>query len=219
MHSGRRSDYPPYYPALLNLQGRRCVVVGGGEVAERKAKALLDCGAEVVVIAPQANQAIGALARQGVLGWLAKPYAASDLAGARLVIAAATPEINAAVAGDARREHIPVNVVDDPAQCDFIVPAVVRRGPVLIAVSSHGTSPALARRLRELIEGQIGPEYGELAELLGRLREDVLALGSEQARRRIWQEILDSRALELLRDGKREEAEAEARLCISRARG
>jgi len=219
MHSDEGRDYPPYYPALLNLEGRRCVVVGGGDVAERKAKALLDCGAKVVVIAPQATRAIGELARQGALRWLAKPYAPGELAGAWLVIAAATPDINVAVADEARRERIPINVVDDPGRCDFIVPAVVRRGPLLIAISSHGASPALARRLRELIEAQIGPEYGELAALLGRLRAEVMAVGGEDERRRIWQAILDSRALELLREGKREEAELEARRCISPARG
>jgi precorrin-2 dehydrogenase/sirohydrochlorin ferrochelatase len=219
MQPGEPADYPRYYPVLLNIQGRPCVVVGGGEVAQRKAKALLDCAAEVVVIAAQATQTIGELARQGALRWLAKPYAAGDLAGASLVVAAATPEINAVVAEEARRERIPVNVVDDPGRCDFIVPAVVRRGPVLIAISSQGASPALARRLRELVEAQIGPEYGELAALLGRLRAEVLAVGGEDERRRIWQAILDSPVLELLREGKREEAELEARRCISPALG
>jgi precorrin-2 dehydrogenase/sirohydrochlorin ferrochelatase len=107
--------------------------------------------------------------------------------------------------------------VDAPERCDFIVPAVVRRGPVLIAISSGGASPALARRLRELLEAEVGPEYGELAELLGRLRPEVLAIGDEDKRRRIWEAILDSRVLELLREGRREDAELEARRCISSA--
>lgn len=206
-----------YYPVLLDLRERRCVVVGGGEVAERKVRALLACGAEVVVVAPETTQAIGDFARQGRITLLSKTYESEDLAGAWLVIAAGPPDINAAVAGDAERERIPINVVDDPARCDFIVPAVVRRGPVLIAVSSQGTSPALSRRLREQIEEQIGPEYGELAELLGRLRPEVLRVGDEDARRRIWQAILDSRVLELLRAGRGEDAELEARRCISSA--
>jgi len=208
-----------YYPVLLDLEGRRCVVVGGGDVAERKVRALLECGAEVVVIAPQVTQAIGDLVQQGAVELLAKPYTPGDLSGAWLVIAAAPPGINAAVAQEARRERIPVNVADDPERCDFIVPAVMRRGPVLVAISSHGASPALARRLRQLIEAEIGPEYGELAELLGRLRPEVLAVGDEDQRRSIWEAILDSRVLALLREGRRKEAELEARRCISSVLG
>lgn len=202
---------------LLELEGRRCVVIGGGEVAERKVKALLECGAEVVVIAPESTRVIGDLARQGAIRLLSKPYNGGDLAGARLVVAAAGPDVDAAVADEAVQRRIPVNVVDDPERCDFIVPAVVRRGPVLIAISSGGASPALARRLRELLEAEVGPEYGELAELLGRLRPEVLAIGDEDKRRRIWEAILDSRVLELLREGRREDAELEARRCISSA--
>ena len=218
MSSHRQSPGRRYYPALLDLEGKRCVVVGGGEVAERKVQSLLECGAQVVVIAPQATQAIGDLARQGRIGLSVKSYTRGDLGGALLVIAAATPDVNARVAADAKRDRVLVNAVDDPEHCDFIVPAVARRGPVLIAISSHGASPALSRRLRQLIEGCVGPEYGDLAELMGRLRPEVIAIGDEDERRRIWEAILDSRALELLRDGRRDEAELEARRCISSAR-
>jgi len=206
-----------YYPALLDLKGKRCVVIGGGDVAERKVRSLVECGAAVVVIAPQVSDEIGRLTRQGTIGLLAKSYTSGDLSGAWLVISAAPPEVNAAVAEDARREGILINVVDDPDRCDFIVPAVVRRGPVLVAISTEGSSPALARRLRGLIEAQIGPEYGDLADLLGRLRAEVLAIGNEDERRRIWEQIIDSRCLELLRQGRRDEAEREARRCISSA--
>lgn len=204
-----------YYPVLLDLEGKRCVVIGGGVVAERKVTALLDCGARVVVIAPQVTQAIGDLARQGTIELSSKPYTPGDLAGARMAIAAAPADINAAAADEAQRAGILINVVDDPERCDFIVPAVARRGPVLIAVSSQGASPALSRRLREFIEEQVGPEYGELADLLGRLRPEVMTAGNEETRRRIWAAILDSRVLELLREGRRDEAEREARRCIS----
>lgn len=207
----------PYYPIMLDLRGRKCVVVGGGEVAARKVRALLDCGAQVVVVSPQAGPAIGDLARQGAVEWVRRAYTDGDLDDARLVIAAAPPQVNDAVAREARRRGLPVNVVDDPERCDFIVPAVVRRGRVVIAFSTGGASPALARRLRETLETQIGPEFGELAELLGRLRAEVLAVGDKGRRRSIWQAILDSRALDLLREGRREEAEAEARRCISSA--
>ncbi|HUT74961.1 MAG TPA: bifunctional precorrin-2 dehydrogenase/sirohydrochlorin ferrochelatase [Armatimonadota bacterium] len=208
-------DRRRYYPVLLDLDGRRCVVVGGGEVAERKVRSLVECGAETLVIAPEVTEAIGDLARQGLVKLLRKPYEQGDLAGAWIVIAAAPPAVNAAVAAEARRGRISVNVVDDPRRCDFIVPALVRRGPLLVAISSGGTSPALSRRLRELIEAQVGAEYGELADLLGRLRPEVLASGDEHRRRHIWEAILDSRTLELLREGRREEAELEARRCIS----
>ena len=208
-----------YYPVLLDLDGRRCVVVGGGDVAERKVKALLDCGAQVVVIAPEVTPAIGELARQGAVALLSKTYTPGDLCGAWVVIAAGPPDTNAAVSEEARRERILVNVVDNPDRCDFIVPAVARRGPLLIAISSQGASPALARRLRELVEAQIGPEYGELADLLGRLRPEVLAVPEEDKRRRVWEAILESCALALLREGRRQEAETEARRCISSVLG
>jgi len=210
---------PGYYSVLLKLEGKRCVVVGGGEVAERKIKSLLECGAEVVVISPQITQAIGRLAQQGAISLLAKPYTDGDLAGAWLVVAGGPPEVNAAVADEARRERILTNVVDDLGRCDFIVPAVARRGPIMIAISTQGASPALARRLREMIEAQIGAEYGLLAELLGRLRPEVMTMGDDSQRRRVWEAILDSKTLNLLREGRAEEAEAEARRCISSALG
>jgi len=218
MSAKRDSADRRYYPVLLDLAGRRCVVVGGGRVAERKVQALLECGAEVVVVAPKVSQAIGGLARQGAVRLLSKTYKDGDLAGACLVVAAARAQVNEAVSAEASRKRIPVNVVDDPQRCDFIVPAVVRRGPLLIAISSSGASPALARRLRELIEAQVGEEYGELARLLGRLRPEVLKITQEKKRRRIWQAILDSPVLGLLRQGQRDDAEREARRCISNAR-
>jgi precorrin-2 dehydrogenase/sirohydrochlorin ferrochelatase len=206
-----------YYPVLLDLAGRRCVVVGGGKVAERKITALLECGANVVVISPQTTQAIGSLAQQGVIRLLSKAYTPGDLVGTWLVVAAGPPEVNATVVEDARRERALVNVVDDPERCDFIVPAVARRGPVVVAISTQGASPALARHLREMVEAQIGPEYELLAELLGRLRPEVMTVGDDSRRRRAWEAILDSNALNLLREGRAEEAEAEARRCISSA--
>lgn len=165
------------YP--INLSGlaqRRCLVVGGGNVALRKVEGLLAAGAQIVVVALELDKELEALIAAGKVGVARRAYEPADLEGMFLVIVATDDrEVNHAVSAEAMRRGLLVNVVDDPDASNFIVPAVVRRGGLTIAVSTGGASPALARRLREQLEAQFGPEYGELIELLATLRPEIMA--------------------------------------------
>ena len=159
---------PDYFPALLDLRGRRCLVVGGGPIGERKARDLLGCGARVTVVSPTLTPELVRLAMPGSISHRARPFRRADVLGAFLVIAATgLPEVDAAVAAAARRRKALVNVVDRPAECDFIFPSVLRRGALQIAVSTGGRSPALAREIPKRLERVIGPEYGALVERAG----------------------------------------------------
>jgi uroporphyrin-III C-methyltransferase/precorrin-2 dehydrogenase/sirohydrochlorin ferrochelatase len=164
----------PFFPVALNLQGRRCLVVGGGTVAQRKIDALLDAAAQVVVVAPRISGEIEALGLLRALEIRLREYRPDDLDGVFLVVAATDDRAaNARVAADARERGVLVNAVDDPDNCDFITPAVVRRGDVQVAVTTGGASPALARHLRELLERTLPPEYAALADLLAEVRSEL----------------------------------------------
>lgn len=165
------------YPVcLVGLEGRRIIVIGGGAVAARKVQTLLEAGANITVISPEFCQDLYALqVDSGRIEMVARHYQPGDLEGAFLVIAATDdPPVNEAVWEESQRHNCLVNIVDDPAHCNFIVPAVVERGDLKIAITTGGASPALARRLREQLEAQIGPEYGMLAALLGELRPLII---------------------------------------------
>ena len=167
-----------YFPAFLDLRGRRCLVVGGGEIGERKARALLDCGAEVTVVSPALTPGLAALATGGALRWRARAFRKVDVRGCTLVIASSgVASVDTTVAVEARRLGALVNVVDRPAQCDFIFPSVLRRGDLQIAVSTGGRSPALAREIRKRLEPQFGSEYASLVDRVGvaRLQERAAA--------------------------------------------
>lgn len=209
----------PHYPISIDLTGRRCVVIGGGSVAERKVETLLEFGARVVVTSPQFTQRLLDMEREGSVELIRGTYEPGVLKDAFLVIAATDDrEANNAVSADAQRAGILVNVVDDPELCTFFVPASVRRGDLIVSVSSSARSPFLARRVKEQLESVIGPEYGELAELMGWVRDEVKTMYGDQAERtRAYRRVLDSDVLELLRQGKREEAAARARECISQS--
>ena len=190
-----------YYPIVLKLEGRPCLVVGGGVVAERKAISLLEAGARVRVVAPHFTRRLEALGREGVVELVPREYQGQDLEGVALVISAASQrEVNAQVAREAGERGLLVNVVDSPQECSFIVPSVVRRGGLLLAISTSGLSPALARHLREQLEEEFGEEFGPLLELLAELRPRAQGRTLEALRQSLGP------ALELLRQGKREEA-------------
>lgn len=179
-----------YYPVFLDLSGRLCVVIGGGAVARRKVEGLLACGAAVRVIAPEADPALEELAARGALERVRRAYEPGDLAGAFLAVAATgDPEANRRVFLEARARGVPLNAVDDPDHGDVVLPAVVRRGDLTLAVSTGGRSPALARRLRERLEAEFGPEYGLWLDLLGRVRAGLRARVADPRRR---EEILFS---------------------------
>ena len=157
------------YPIFLNLDGKRCVIVGGGAVANRKARKLLQARAEVVAISPEVKPELESVATEV----RRRPYREGDLEGASLVFAATNRrEVNAAVTREARGRGIPVNVADEPSEGDFALPSVLRRGQLQLAVSTGGASPTLARRVRYELESAFGSEWAGVVEALGRARRD-----------------------------------------------
>ncbi len=191
------------YPICLDIAGARCVVVGGGEVAERKVAGLRACGARVVLVTKVLTAGLRTMTETAEIEWIADDYREGYLEGAFLVIGATDREdVNGRVSRDARDRMIPVNIVDDPARCTFLVPSVFRRGDLLVAVSTAGKSPALARRVREEIEKNYGPEYGVLLEIMGALRGKILARGAPSAENRdLFESVLDSDILRHIREG------------------
>jgi precorrin-2 dehydrogenase/sirohydrochlorin ferrochelatase len=174
------------FPLFLKLDGRSCLVVGAGVVAESKIQSLLDAGADVRVVAPEAVEAVKDWARAGVIAWEQRGFAANDLEGAALVITAtSSAEVNEAVFQEARRRGILCNSVDDPERCDFYYGAVVRRGDLQIAISTAGHSPALAQRLRLELESQFGPEYATWLDQLGRARERLFESNIDPQERKV----------------------------------
>ena len=195
-----------YYPAFLDLRGRNCLVAGGGIIAERKVESLVECGARVKVVAREATAGLVQLAQDDTIELALRGYSPADLAGIFLVIAATDdPAVQARIGSDAKERGLLVNVVDDPANCTFIVPAVARRGELSIAVSTGGRSPALAARIREKLEGLFGPEYEEWVDLLGQLRAPLAArFPDPEERKAAWYRVVDSDWVELIRRGERD---------------
>jgi len=196
-----------YYPIMLNIENRRCVVIGGGPVALRKAQSLLECGADVEIVSPALCPGLDELVSSGSVKAVLRPYRRGDLKGAALAIAASDDgEVNRDVSEEAAGSGVPVNVVDVPGLSTFIVPSSLRRGDLTVAVSTGGKSPALARRIRTELERSMGEEYSLLAslaaEVRSELRQEGIAVTAEA-----WQEALDMDALlGLLRSGRRDEA-------------
>ena len=163
-----------YYPVFWDIADKKCVVVGGGEVAARNVKRLLDCGAKVSVVSPELNLELAALKKDNRIAHIPSKYGSKDIEGAALVIGATdNEEINAAISQDATAKGIPVNIVDDPQKCDFILPSIVERGDLTIAISTCGNSPALASHLREELESRYGVEYDIFLKILGGLRSQM----------------------------------------------
>jgi len=206
----------PPYPVNLLVDGRPCLVVGGGAVAARKVAGLRTCGAGVHVVAPCVSEHIRA---QPGVTWDERPYRLADLDGCMLVIAATDdPSVNAAVYGDAQRAGIWVNGADDPAHCSFTLPSVVRRGDLQVTVSTAGRSPALAVWLRERFEAEIGPEYAVLLDLLAEERESIRASG-RSTEELDWRSALDSDMLGLIRSGDVTHARERLHTCLSSSSG
>ena len=190
-----------YYPLFLDISRRKCVVVGGGSVAERKVGRLLACGARVEVVDRSLTPALAAMKGEGIIVHHDADYEEAQLRGAFLVIGATDSDtVNERISRDARALAIPVNIVDDPVRCDFILPSVVERGDLLIAVSTGGKSPALAKCLRKELEEAYGPEYGVLIEILGELRGKVIAGGrSSNENRKLFEAVVQSDILDHIR--------------------
>jgi precorrin-2 dehydrogenase/sirohydrochlorin ferrochelatase len=200
------------YIACLNLAGKTGLVVGGGPVGLEKARGLLDARARVIVVAPEATDEIRNLSESGVLEWRTRPYERADLDGCFLVIAATSVEsLNRRVHADAEARSMLVNVADVPDLCNFILPAIAREGPVAIAVSTAGASPALAQRMRREAGEALGRPYAELAELLAELRPWAKAnLPTYRDRKAFFDDIVegDPDPIALLREGKSEAVRA-----------
>ncbi len=198
------------YPLALNIEGYRCIVVGGGVIAERKVTALVECGALVTVISPEVSSLVQELADKDRIQLYRRPFSDDDVSGARIVIAATdNRETNFRVARAAKANGVLVNVVDQPDLCDFHVPAVLRRGNLTISVSTGGDSPVLAAALRRKLEAQFGPEYAIFLEWLSEFRARLkCSVSSRTARASAERNLVDSAVLSLLQDGKREEARA-----------
>ena len=167
-----------YYPVLLDLEGRRCVMVGGGIIAGRRVDGLLTAGARVTVISPRLTRTLAARAAEGRIDHEAREYRDGDLDGADLAfVATDAGEVNAAVAREARARGVWINAADDPARCTFILPALVRRGDLTVAIATGGSSPALARAIREELETYLTDDYATLAAIAAEARREVRAAG------------------------------------------
>jgi precorrin-2 dehydrogenase / sirohydrochlorin ferrochelatase len=195
----------PFYIACLRLSGRRCVVVGAGDVGLEKVEGLLACDADVTLVAPEAHPALQQLAHEGSIKWVARSYEERDLEGALIVIAATDDtDVNIRVFDDAERRAMLVNVVDVPPLCNFILPAIVRTGPLAIAISTAGASPALAKRMKREVSELFGEPYAMLAVLLNEVRGWAKAtLPTYQDRKEFFESIVngDPDPIELLRAG------------------
>lgn len=180
-----KTQAPSLFPMFVKLDGRGCLVVGAGRIAESKIPGLLEAGAKVRVIAPEANSVITDWARSGRITWERRSFQSTDLDGIFLVIAATSlSDLNATVFREAQQRNILCNAVDDPENCDFYYPAVVRRGALQLAISTAGLSPALAQRIRRELEEQFGPEYAGWLEQLGAARAELFAQDIDPEKRR-----------------------------------
>ncbi|HZM42265.1 MAG TPA: bifunctional precorrin-2 dehydrogenase/sirohydrochlorin ferrochelatase [Acidimicrobiales bacterium] len=202
----------PLYPVNLVVDGRPCLVVGGGRVAAGKVRGLLEAGAVVTVIAPEIDPAIAGL--EGV-AIERRAYRRGDIDGHRFVVAATgDPQINQAVYDDGEAAGVWVNAADDPARCSAILPARIRQGRLTVTISTGGHSPAVASWLKERLAAELGPEYDQLIGLLGEARKEVQAqgLGTEELD---WRRALDSGILDLVRAGRLDAAKERLRACLS----
>jgi precorrin-2 dehydrogenase / sirohydrochlorin ferrochelatase len=201
------------YPIALKLDNRSCLIVGAGRVAERKVAALLETGADIQLIGPEAVDEIKALAAGGKISWEKRVFGPGDTAGAFLVIAATgSAAINRMVYDDARKQGALINVVDEPALCDFFVPAVLERGHLQLAISTGGRSPALAGRIKQRLAGEFGPEYEDYLEIVGRFREEIISTVSDpEARLRAYERLFESDLLDEVRRGVKVDPEGLAR--------
>ena len=198
-----------YYPVFLDLRERSCVVFGGGRVAERKTLSLLEAGANVTVVSPSLTPKLLELSSSGKITHFAKTFEDEDIASAYIAIAATgSPQVNAEIGRLCRKKQVLVNVAAPPDESSFIVPSVVDRGALLIAISTSGESPALAKKIRMELDKMFGPEYDLFLQRMSALRGRLMAQQKDEGERsRIFQAVVDSDVLDLLRQGRLHEAD------------
>jgi len=192
-----------YYPVYIQLREQPCVVIGGGKIAEGKVQGLLAAGAKVKIVSPDLTSYLRTLSKENVIEHLERTYQTGDLTGAFMVICATDQvEINHKVWQEASANRQLVNVVDDTPRCNFIAPAILRKGDLTLAISTAGKAPALAVRLKERLQEQLGTEYERFLELSGQLREPLARhIPDFETRKALWYELVDSDALNLLAQG------------------
>jgi siroheme synthase-like protein len=204
------------YPIFLDLTGKKCLVAGEGYEVAFKVKNLVDCSADVTYVNPRAEPAIEALAAAGLLQWEQRDFVPDDLDGCFLVIT--DHGDNAEIFAMAEARSILCNAVDDPENCRFSFGSMHRQGDLTIAISTNGWAPAVAVRLKEWLQREVGAEYGELLKILKTVRPEITnGIADFGSRRELWYRIVDSDALQKLRAGQRDEAEADIRAMINRA--
>ncbi len=196
-----------YYPINLDIKNRKCLIVGGGAVGTRKVNTLLECGARVTVVSPEPTPQLTRLASAGSITLEKRDYRSDDITGMFLVIGATDDEsLNHQVSKDAEQAHILCNIADRPEVCNFILPSIVRRGDLVITVSTSGKSPALAKRLRKQLETQFGQEYADFLLLMGAIRRKLLAQAHEpEAHKDLFHKLIESNILNLMHAGKKED--------------
>ncbi|MDD3654600.1 MAG: bifunctional precorrin-2 dehydrogenase/sirohydrochlorin ferrochelatase [Desulfotomaculaceae bacterium] len=190
-----------HYAIALDLTGKVCLVVGGGQVAERKIRSLLECGACVRVVSPELTAGLGKVVESGMIDYRQGRYRISDLSGVFLVIGATNcKKINQQVSEDCLARNLLVNIVDDPAHCNFYVPAVIKRGLLTIAVTTGGRSPLLARRIRDELELAYGPQYGEFLDLISIARKDIISkVTNSKEKRKMLENLVCDEVMDLLK--------------------
>ncbi len=191
-----------YYPVNLDMTNKRCVIVGGGEIAERKVERLLECGAQVTVVSKSLTPVLKTRKKTGQMDHIDRDYEDQALDGAFMVIGATNRnDVNERISKDAMARGLLVNIVDDPDRCNFILPSLVQQGDLSIAISTGGKSPALAKKLRKELEKQYGPEYQTLLVIMGILRKRILA-GDQRAadNKAVFEDLVHSDILQAIRE-------------------
>lgn len=191
-----------YYPIYLDITNKRCIIVGGGDVAERKAERLLDFGAHVSVVGKSLTPLLETMKREGRIEHVEADYDEAFLRDAFLVIGATDrDDINAKISRDCKNKGVLVNIVDDPEKCDFILPSIMQQGDLLIAISTGGKSPALAKKMRHELEKLYGPEYQTLVKVMGNLRERLVMKGqSSNENKQLFESVIHSDILQHIKD-------------------
>ena len=195
-----------FYPIFLNMTGRRCVVIGGGRVAGRKVEALINVGAEVTVISPRLTRSLRSWVGEGKLVHLRREFRPGDLKGFEIAfVATNNVEVNSTIAREGKNRRVWVNAADDPAHCDFILPSILRRGDLVVAVATGGTSPALSRAIREELESYFTEDYTQLAQVVSGVRRE-LKQRSINPSAEAWRKALDHKLNLLIMEGNQEKA-------------
>lgn len=195
-----------YYPICLNIQNRDCLVVGGGAVAFRKVSTLLECGATVTVVSPEFTEELTTVENDS-LSLIRRPYESSDVAGRFLVIGATDDEVqNRKISQDAEENNLLCNIADFPEACNFILPSIVKRGDLMLAITTSGNSPAFAKHLRKKLEKEFGEEYTEFLKLMGAVRKRLLDTGhAPEEHKPLFEALINQGLLELVKENKTEE--------------